>query len=502
MHQRHQRSILSVLRKLAGQTAIYGLSSIVARFLNFLLTPLYTSKGVFPPEEYGVITSLYAWAPFISIVLTFGMETAYFRFANRPESPDRSVYGTSLLSVSFISVLFVLFGVLFAQPIANGIGFPAFASSVVMLVVILGLDALTAIPMARLRKEGRAWWFVFVNASNVAVNIALNVFFIWYCMRKYNAGDSNALIDAVYDPALGVGYVFLANVASSAVKLLLLLPQWWPSRLRFEKQLLRPMLAFAMPLLVAGFAGMINETADRIMLKKLLDPVLGEQATNAQIGIYGACYKLAILITLFIQAFRMGAEPFFFSHAKEKNSKETFARIMNLFVAVCMAAFLCVMLFLDLFKWFIPNPAYHEGLRVVPILMLANVFLGIYYNQSVWYKLTNKTRAGGTIAVIGAIITLVMLFTLLPGMGYMGAAWATLACYASMAALSYVWGQKHYPVPYNVGRVLAYMAFAVFAWWLCALLPMAGAMDYSVRTLVLVGYLYAAFRIERPFAKA
>ena len=488
---------MSVLRKLAGQTAIYGLSSIVARFLNFLLTPLYTSKGVFPPEEYGVITSLYAWAPFISIVLTFGMETAYFRFTNKGDGNDRSVYGTALLSVTLLSLLFTLGGVLFAQPIAEGIGFPAFASSVIMLVVILALDALTAIPMARLRKEGRAWWFVAVNGGNVLVNIALNLFFIGYCMRKVNAGESTPLIDAVYDPALGVGYVFLANVVSSGVKLLLLLPQWWPARLRFEQQLLRPMLAFGWPLLIAGLAGMINETADRIMLKKLLDPLLGESATNAQIGIYGACYKLAILITLFIQAFRMGAEPFFFSHAREKNSKETFARIMNVFVAVCMAAFLCVMLFLDLFKWFIPNEAYHEGLRVVPILMLANVFLGIYYNQSVWYKLTDRTRAGGTIAALGAVITLVFLFLLIPRMGYLGAAWTTLICYASMAAVSYVWGQRHYAVPYNVGRVLGYMAAAVFLWWGAEQLPLEGVLKYAVRAVLLAAFLAMAWRNER-----
>ncbi len=484
---------MSTLRKLAGQTAIYGLSSIVARFLNFLLTPLYTSKGVFPPAEFGVMTSLYAWAPFISIVLTFGMETAYFRFASKATGDERTIYGTSLMSVSLISLLFILVGVLFAQPIANGIGFPEFASSVMMLVVILGFDALTALPMARLRKEGRAWWFVVVNASNVVVNIAFNLFFIGYCMRKFNAGESTPLIDAVYDPRIGIGYVFLANLFSSGVKLLLLLPQWWPSRLRFDKALLKPMLVFAMPLLIAGFAGMINETADRILLKHLLPA----DTANEQIGIYGACYKLAILITLFIQAFRMGAEPFFFSHAKEKNSAETFARIMNVFVAVCMSAFLCVMLFLDLFKYFIPNEAYWPGLRVVPILMLANVFLGIYYNQSVWYKLSDKTRAGGTIAIIGAIITLVLLFTLIPSMGYMGAAWATFVCYASMATISFVWGQKHYPVPYNVGRVLTYMAAAVFLWWGCEQLPFNGIPGYGVRAAALIIYLAFIWKKER-----
>ncbi|MCC6401690.1 MAG: polysaccharide biosynthesis C-terminal domain-containing protein, partial [Flavobacteriales bacterium] len=202
-------------------------------------------------------------------------------------------------------------------------------------------------------------------------------------------------------------------------------------------------------------------------------------------------------ITLFIQAFRMGAEPFFFSHAKEKDSAATFARIMNVFVAVCMSAFLLVMLFLDLFKWFIPNPAYHEGLRVVPILMLANVFLGIYYNQSVWYKLTDRTKAGSSISIAGALITLVCLFALIPSMGYMGAAWATFICYASMAAISYVWGQKHYPIPYNVSRLLLYMAGAVFLWWGCEQVPLEGVAKYAMRTPLLLGYVAVAWRMER-----
>lgn len=510
---------MSVLRKLAGQTAIYGLSSIVARFLNFLLVPLYTSKGVFDPADYGVVTALYSWTALLNVVLTFGMETAFFRFALRPPSPARpgldpgekglgdeghspplpgrgaggeGIYSTATYALLIPALLFMGLGSLFSGFIADELHFPAYASSVLLLVLIIGLDAITAIPMARLRQQGRPWKYAFINGLSVAVNVGLSVFFFLYCMKRYNAGASTPLIDAVYDPAFGVGYVFAINLVSTAVKLLVLLPSW-PSPTHFQKQLLRAMAAFGLPLMLAGLAGMVNETADRIILKYLLP----ENVANAQIGIYGACYKLAVLITLFIQAFRMGAEPFFFSHAKEKNSKETFARIMNVFVAVCMAAFLCVMLFLDLFKWFIPNPAFHEGLRVVPILMLANVFLGIYYNQSVWYKLTDRTRAGGTIAIIGAIITLVLLFALIPTMGYMGAAWTTLICYASMAVISYVWGQKHYPVPYNVSRVLGYMAGGVFLWWWCEQLPLEGALSYVVRTIALCGFLGIAWKQER-----
>ena len=479
---------MSALRKLAGQTAIYGLSSIVARFLNFLLTPLYTSKGVFPPEEFGIITSLYAWAAFLTVLLTFGMETTFFRFVNKNASPSPSEkglgdegrsYATAFFSVSGIALFFMLVAALFSDGIASSIHYPAQSQLVLMLAIALGLDAMTALPMARLRNESRPWRFVAANVSSIAVTVVLSLYFFAYAKP--------------HDPSIGIGYVFGINIVASAVKFLLLVPQW-PRFAQFDRALLRPMLVFAAPLAIAGLAGMVNETADRAVLKYLLPA----DTADAQIGIYGACYKLSIIITLFIQAFRMGAEPFFFSHAKEPNSKETFARIMNIFVAVCMSAFLLVMLFLDVFKWFIPNPAYHEGLRVVPILLLANVFLGIYYNQSVWYKLTDRTRAGSTIAIVGAGITLVCLFALVPVMGYMGAAWATLICYASMAAISFAWGQRHYPVPYNIGRVLLYMAGAVLLWWGSEQLRLSGGLSYLIRAIVLCVFVVLIWRTERP----
>ncbi|MBS1499585.1 MAG: oligosaccharide flippase family protein [Bacteroidetes bacterium] len=488
---------MSALRKLAGQTAIYGLSSIVARFLNFLLVPLYTSNFVFEPAEYGVVTALYSWTALLNVVLTFGMETTFFRFANKDHvknNPDggRVLYATATWGLFFPALAFMLLGGLFSQRIAEGLHFGEYASSVLMLVGVIGIDAITAIPMARLRQEGRPWRYAFINLLSVGVNIGLSLFFLLYCMKRYNMGERDALIDAVYDPSLGVGYVFVINLMSTAVKLLVLLPSW-PSFNGFNRDLLRAMFAFGAPLMVAGLAGMVNETADRVILKYLLPT----DVADSELGIYGACYKLAVLITLFIQAFRMGAEPFFFNHAGEKNSRQMFARIMNIFVAVCMTAFLTVMLFLDLFKWFIPNPAYHTGLRVVPILMLANVFLGIYYNQSVWYKLTDRPRTGSTISLIGAAITIVLLLALIPTLGYMGAAWATLICYASMAAISYAWGQRHYPIPYDVGRVLAYMAFGVFLWWACEHLPLTGMLKYGFRMVVLAGAVALAWRMER-----
>ncbi|HQV39561.1 MAG: oligosaccharide flippase family protein [Flavobacteriales bacterium] len=488
---------MSVLRKLAGQTAIYGVSSIVARFLNYLLTPLYTSRGVFAPAAFGVITSLYAWTAFLNVVLTYGMETTFFRFASKHEGNKR-IYTTAVYLLAGSTVVFLSLGMLFAHSIAAMMGYPDHVVSVRLLVLIIGIEAMATVPMANLRLKNRPWKFAAINVASVLLNVVMSLFIFMYCMPKYNAGESNALINAVYDPSFGVGYVFLLNLISSSLKFLLLLPEWPPLRFgnsekAFDTKLLRPMLAFGLPLLVAGLAGMTNETADRVLMKHLLPANIAD----AQIGIYGACYKLAMLITLFIQAFRFAAEPFFFSHAKEKDSRQTFARIMNIFVAVCMSAFLLVMLFLDAFKWFIPNPAYWPGLVVVPVLMLANVFLGIYYNQSVWYKLSDRTRAGSTISIIGAIITLTLLFWWIPIFGYLGAAWATFLCYASMAVISYVWGQKHYPVPYNVARVLGYMAGGVFLWWGCEQLPLEGPAKYAVRAVVFLGAVGYAWKLER-----
>ncbi|MBP7407483.1 MAG: polysaccharide biosynthesis C-terminal domain-containing protein [Flavobacteriales bacterium] len=484
---------MSALRKLAGQTAIYGLSSIVARFLNFLLTPLYTSKAVFAPDDFGVITYFLGWAAFLNIVLSFGMETTFFRYAARKDIDQPRAYGTAFHIVAFISLVFTAVVALCATPIANATGYGAYASVVLMLGITLGLDAITAIPMARLRQENRPWRFVFINAMNVGVNIVLSLFFLAYCMPKYNAGEGNALIDAVYDPAFGVGYVFLAYLVASIVKMILLLPQWPSISLR-DPALVRPMLVFAAPLVLAGLAGMVNEMGSRVLLKYLLPA----ETADAQLGVFGACYKLAVLITLFIQAFRFAAEPFFFSKAADPKAKETFARINNLFVAFCMSAFLVVMLFLDVFKWFIPNPAYWEGLRIVPIIMLANVFLGIYYNQSVWYKVTDRTRVAGTIALVGALLTLVGNLALVPWLGYMGSAWATLICYTTMTVISYAWGQKHWPVPYNVGRVLLYMAGAVVLWWGCEQVQFESTLNYALRALALWAFVAVVWRVERP----
>jgi O-antigen/teichoic acid export membrane protein len=478
---------MSILRKLAGQTAIYGLSSIVGRFLNYLLVPLHTA--VFLPSQYGVITEMYAYVAFLIILLTYGMETAYFRYSTLQGHLPQKVFSTVLSSLSVTTVMFILWAIAFAQPVADWLLYPDNSEYVLWFALIIGLDAVASIPLARLRQEERAKTFAAVNIGNVMVNIGLNVFFLGYCMPLVADGSGNWLTDTFFEPATGVGYVFISNLVASAVKFLLLLPTMLRNLTRPDLSLLRPMLVYALPLLIAGLAGMVNETIDRILLKRMLMPLLGETATMEQVGIYGACYKISILITLMIQAFRYAAEPFFFSQEKETGSRELYAKVMTWFVWVLAGTFLGVMLFIDLFRYLVPNQAYWEGLRVVPILLIANIFLGIYYNQSVWYKLSGRTAYGAGIAMIGALITLAINLALIPSIGYMASAWATLVCYGSMMVVSYLLGQRFYPVPYRVGMLLFLICTALVLWALSLMVNAEGAMKWVLAVTALLLYL-------------
>lgn len=488
---------MSVLKKLAGQTAIYGLSSIVARFLNYLLVPLHTV--VFIPQQYGIITEMYAYVAFLIILLTYGMETAYFRFSTKEGQDQQTVFSTVLSSLASSTSLFILMAVVFAQPIADWLLYPDNKEYVVWFAIIVGLDAVSSIPLARLRSENKAKTFAGINIANVLVNIGLNVFFLWYCLPLITEGGSNWLTDTFYDPETGVGYVFIANLIASITKFLLLSPTMLSGFVKPKLSLLKPMLVYSAPLLIAGLAGMMNEMFDRVMLKRLLFPILGEDKAMFELGVYGACYKLSIIISLMIQAFRYAAEPFFFTQEKEKGSKELYAKVMTYFVWVLAGTFLFVMLYLDLFKYFIPNKDYWVGLKVVPILLLANICLGIYYNQSVWYKLTDKTSYGAGLAIFGAVITLVLNLLFIPNYGYMASAWATLVCYASMMAVSYIFGRKHYPVPYELSKLAAFVGGAILLYWLSTILGVA-AMQYAlgINVLFLLTYAGASYFLLRP----
>ena len=447
---------MSQLKKLASQTAIYGLSSIIGRFLNYFLVPLYTRQ--FLPEEYGVVTEFYAYVGFLTVLMTYGMETALFRYINKQDIDRDKVYSTTLISVTLSSIAFMVVFCLMAQPIANVLRYPNHAEYIIWFTLILGFDAITKVPFAKLRADSKPLKFALINLVSIGVNVGLNLFFILYCKGAYDKGLNNWAA-SLYNPAIGVGYVFICNLAASTVCMILLLPQLRYLTRGFDKQLWNDMLRYALPLVIVGLAGIVNEMLDRALLKYLLP--YSNKVNLHMLGVYGACYKLATLITIFIQAFRYAAEPFFFSRAAYSDAKILYSRVLNYFVIFTAVIFLGVTLYIDIVKGFLRSNAFYEGLAVVPILMMANIFLGIYVNLSIWYKLTDRTKLGAYVSLIGALITVILNVLWIPTIGYMGSAWATLIVYMFMAGASYVLGRKHYPVPYQVWKVAFYILFAL-----------------------------------------
>ena len=444
---------MSLIKKLAKQTAIYGLSTIVGRALNYLLVPLYTR--VFLPAEYGVVTELYAFVGFFTVLFTYGMETAFFRYAEKSEKPNE-VFGTSFLSVLFTTIIFSGVIIFSSTPIAAYFNNEAHSEYILWFALVLGLDALTAIPFAQLRRENKAINFALVKLTNIGINIGLNLFFLVLC--PILVANGNTWVNTIYSAEIGVGYVFIANLAASGITLLLLFPQIIKEKLQFNFLLWKQMVGYALPLLVVGFAGIINEMLDRILLRKLLP--YSEIENLRLLGIYGANYKLSILISLFTQAYRYAAEPVFFAQANKENAKQLYADMMLYFVLAQGVFFLGIMLHLDYLKYFI-GEAYWEGLSIVSILLLANIALGVYYNLSVWYKLTDKTNLGAYIALFGAAITIAFNILFIPTLGYMGSAWATLICYVSMVFISWYYGEKFYPVKYPWKKMGFWLAIAI-----------------------------------------
>ncbi|MBK7572623.1 MAG: polysaccharide biosynthesis protein [Bacteroidetes bacterium] len=455
---------MSIYKKLVGQTAIYGLSSILGRLLNYLLVPIYTR--VFEAGEYGVVTQLYSYIALMTVIFTYGLDISFFRYF-QSEKGNPKVYSTSLMSIIFSSLFFGGLIILFAPQLSGIIGTaddiakPGQSRSlyISMFAAVLAFDAITAIPFAMLRQQNKAKRFVFIRLVGIVSNVGLNLFFLVICPWILKSNPTS-WIASIYYPDFGVGYVFVINAISSFVCLILLLPEILRVDWSFDKQLWKEMMIYSFPLMIAGLAGMINETFDRVLIPIL---IADKSTAMAQLGIYGACYKLSILMTLFIQTFRYAAEPFFFSHSTKENPQKTYADVMNYFVIVCGFIFLGIMLFMDVIEVFI-GEKFRSGLPVVPILLMANLCLGVFYNLSIWYKLTNKTRWGAILSLIGAIVTLTLNFALIPVLGYMGAAWTTLICYAVMMIISYFLGQKHYPVPYKVGSFFYFIGISIALW--------------------------------------
>lgn len=446
----------SGIKKLAGQTVIYGLGTIVPRFLNYLLTPLLTYG--FTAAEYGINSELYAYISFLNVIFTYGMETTFFNFSSKLENKEE-VYNTALISLILSSVFFSLLFLIFAGSIADGLSTPNsiyLPQFIIWSVLIVASDAITAIPFAKLRLENKALKFSVLKLSNVVINFGLTIFFLKICKSSYDNGETNFMA-SLYNPEIGIGYAFLANLLANCFTLILLSKQFAGLKFSLNIELLKKMLLYAWPLIILGFAGMINETLDRIILKKLI--VDKSEAQIAQ-GVYGACYKIAILMTIFIQAFRFAAEPFFFNKAKEKDSTKSYALVMKYFVIFCLFLFLATTLNLDWIKLFI-GPNFRSGLNVVPILLMANLCLGVVYNLAIWYKLNGQTKYGAIIAIVGAIITIVVNVIFVPHYSYVASAWATLAAYSGMMVLSYILGQKYFPIKYNIKAITVYTLIAL-----------------------------------------
>ena len=445
---------MNPLKKLASQTAVYGLSSIVGRFLNYLLVPLYTYS--LKTAEYGVVSEFYAYTGFLATLLVFGFETGFFRF-NQEEQYKPKVYSTAFIFVLAANIVFVALVALFVQPVAKALLYSNHHEYFYWFALILAFDSVAAIPFARLRAENKAVQFAGIKFIEIITTVSLNIFFIVFCKQAYET-DATSFLAKWYNPQIGVGYIFISNLIASAVKLILLAPQLKGVSAGVNYTLLKKMIQYSFPMVIIGFAGIINEMLDRAALKYLLP--FDNETNMQQLGIYGACYKLSIVMTLFIQAFRYAAEPFFFSHAKEKNATQIYADVMKYFVIVCVTIFLLVTLYIDAFKYFIGKD-FRVGLPVVPVLLMANLFLGVYVNLSIWYKLTDKTMMGSWVSIGGALLTILLNVVFVPQYGYMASAWATLACYFSMAALSYLLGQKYYPVTYDTGSFIKYFSVAM-----------------------------------------
>lgn len=434
---------MSKLKNLAGETALYGMGSIVPRVLNFFLIALHTR--IFYPEQLGLYTNLYAWVAFLNIVYLFGMETAYFRFATRPGADENQVFRSAQTFILAIGAVMTGAILVFAQPVSAYFGIPNHPEFIQGLGLLMFIDAAVSIPFARLRFQKKARQFVAAKLINVGLVVGLNLFFLL----------------VVYDPRLNIGFSILANLVGNAFYLLFFattLIQWRPV---WNTRIIRELFNYSWPIMLMGLAGMTNEMFSRLTLGWWLpEGFYPGQNTEYAWGVFGACFKYATIVNVVVQAFRFAAEPFFFSNAHDKTSPELFARVNHYFIIVCSFMVLSVVVHLDWLKYLI-DPVYWEGLVVVPYLLFGYLFLGVYYNLSIWYKLTDRTYAGTLITLVGMGMTIGLNYLLIPVAGYLGSSWATLGCYSTMALASYALGQKYYPIPYRVGGAVLYLGLAV-----------------------------------------
>jgi O-antigen/teichoic acid export membrane protein len=479
------------MKKLAKETAMYGVSSILGKFLNWMMVPLYTYV-LKSSADYGIITNLYAWTALLLVMLTYGMETGFLRFANKNKEEAGKVYSTTLIAVGTTSLIFALICIFFSHPIANLMGYSNHSEFISLLGTVVALDAFGCIPYVYLRFKNRPIRFVALNLFAIAVNIFFNIFFLIIC--PWLAVKAPNLINWFYNPNYGVGYVFIANIFSTASVTIALLFDVFVVKFEFDKALLKQMLKYSLPLVVLGIAGIMNQTLDKILFPFLMPGKTGA----SELGIYGATSKIALVMTMFTQAFRYSYEPFIFAQKKDKNSMEAYADAMKFYILIALFIFLGMVLYMDIFKYIIKS-SYWGGLKVVPVVMFSFIFQGIFFNLSLWYKLTDKTMYGAWFSILGTIIIVVLNFVLVPIYSYMGCAWAAFVCFFVIMLVSYFYGQKYMPIKYDLKTIGIYTAVTIALYVISTFINTPHkALNVGLKSILMVGYLTLLVKRDFP----
>ena len=479
------------MKKLLGETAVYGLSSILGRFLNWMLVPLYT-RVLKETSDYGIVTNFYGWTALILVILTYGMETGFFRFINKEPDPKR-VYGSILTSLAVTSSLFILAAALFLNPISAAMGYAEYSELVMMLAVIVAMDAFCAVPFANLRHKNKAMHFAGIKLAAIAINIGLNLFFLiaapWLSKNGFSA------VNLIWSPGLEIRYVFVSNVVSSAFTLLALSPDFL-FKWHFDAKLMKQIFKYSFPILLFGIAGIINQTADKILFPYLFsDPA----EAKSQLGIYGACFKISVIMVMSLQAFRYAYEPFFFKY-KKGDDTSIYVDVMHYFILFSLFVFLGITFYLDICKHFI-DAKYWGGLSIVPIVMLGEFFFGVYSNLAIWYKLTDRTKWGSYFSVPACVITVLIIVIFVPKFGFMACAWASFFSNLVIMAASYFVGQKYFPIAYRVKSGILYFALAMILWGAAVYVPLEGkVLPFVFKTVLLLVFAAVVF-IREPLLR-
>lgn len=476
---------MGLYKNLFKQTAIYGLATVLPKMFSFILVPLYTD--LLPKAEYGKVSMIFAYMIFINVILAYGMETSFFRFYNKEEDKEK-VIETSMVTIFWSTIVFLFIALLYRTTLSEWSNIDS--QYIGYTIWILALDALVIIPFSKLRATQRPMFYAIIKIANVLVNLLLTIAFLIY-LPQWAATSPNGFLSSLYIENFEIGYIFLANIISSLLTFLVLSPNYLALKWRFDFALWKKMMRYGLPILVAGIAFAINEQFDKILLGNLLPA----NVADSEVGVYSACYKIGLFMVLYRTAYTLGIEPFFFSHSSDKNAPQTYAMVTKYFVIFGSFILLSVIVFADLFKLLlIRDSSYWVAMKVVPLIILANFFLGIYTNLSVWYKLIDKTHIGAYISVVGAIITLVLNYLLIPSMSYYGSAIATLAAYASMMLISYYLGNKYYPIPYDIKKIAGYLSISII---FSAISFYGFRENYFVGVGLLVAFLYFIYHNEK-----